>query len=127
MAYAKKEYENLLAEIAGSGGDTAKMMELLQKLRDDFDEREGELKRYRETGDKDKPQGADREERKIEAEAKADDKADEGERREAYSADYKQKYEDLREEYLKRFFGVDKERDDEERRPEDVDFDDLFD
>lgn len=126
MLFGKKEHEDLLAEIAGSGGDTAKMMELLQKLRDDFDDREGELKRYREASDKNEPQGAQAEDEKIQKEAKEDDKSDGGERRDAYDIDYKQKYESLKEEYLNRFFGGDKSEEDADRRPEDVDFSDLF-
>lgn len=44
----KEEHENLLKQIADSGGDTANMLDLMQKLRDDFDEREGMLKKYSE-------------------------------------------------------------------------------
>lgn len=59
MAYTREEYENLLKEIANSGGDTPAMMELLQKLRDDYDEREGLLKRYGEERDKRAPEGSE--------------------------------------------------------------------
>lgn len=86
MAYTREAYTNLLREIAMSGGDTPKMLELLQKLRDDFDEREGMLRRYGERKDRLEPAGERREEREIREESREDDREDGGERRRAYDA-----------------------------------------
>lgn len=47
----REEHETLLEEIARSGGDTEKMAEAFDKLRAEYDEREGMLKYYRETYD----------------------------------------------------------------------------
>lgn len=105
MAYTREEYENLLKEIANSGGDTPAMMELLQKLRDDYDEREGLLKRYGEEGDKRAPEGSEEERDKIRKESEEDNIEDKGERRIAYD-DYvpREDYEELRKKYIERFF-----------------------
>lgn len=105
MAYTPEEYENLLKEIANSGGDTPAMMELLQKLRDDYDEREGMLKRYGEERDKKAPEGSEEEREKIRKESEEDDVEDKGERRIAYE-DYvpREEYETLRKKYIERFF-----------------------
>lgn len=120
MSFTKKEHDNLLMEIAKSGGDTPKMLELMQKLRDDFDDREGELKRYRETADKKPPEGTKAEERKIVEESEEDNREDGGERRRAYDVDpdgetrdrrgvsrdvvSRADYEDLKNKYIERFF-----------------------
>lgn len=120
MAFTKKEHDNLLMEIAKSGGDTPKMLELMQKLRDDFDDREGELKRYRETADKKPPEGIREEERKVVEESEEDNREDGGERRRAYGVDpdgetrdrrgvsrdvvSRADYEDLKNKYIERFF-----------------------
>lgn len=105
MAYTPEEYENLLKEIANSGGDTPAMMELLQKLRDDYDEREGMLKRYGEERDKKAPEGSEEEREKIRKESEEDDVEDKGKRRIAYE-DYvpREEYETLRKKYIERFF-----------------------
>lgn len=105
MAYTPEEYENLLKEIANSGGDTPAMMELLQKLRDDYDEREGMLKRYGEERDKKAPEGSEEEREKIRKESEEDNVEDRGERRIAYE-DYvpREEYETLRKKYIERFF-----------------------
>lgn len=105
MAYTREEYENLLKEIANSGGDTPAMMELLQKLRDDYDEREGLLKRYGEERDKRAPEGSEEERDKIRKESEEDNIEDKGERRIAYD-DYvpREDYEELRKKYIERFF-----------------------
>lgn len=105
MAYTREEYENLLKEIANSGGDTPAMMELLQKLRDDYDEREGLLKRYGEERDNRAPEGSEEERDKIRKESEEDNIEDKGERRIAYD-DYvpREDYEELRKKYIERFF-----------------------
>lgn len=135
MAFTKEEHENLLREIAESGGDTPNMLELMQKLRDDFDERESELRRYHEESDKEEPEGVEKEEKEIEGESKEDDKEDGGERRRAYGAlkDYvsRSDYENLRNKYIARFFSTPEEskKDQKENVKEDgkkKSFDELF-
>lgn len=142
----KEEHENLLKEIANSGGDTANMLKLLQRLRDDFDEREGMLKRYGEERDKERPQGEEKEYEKLKDEAREDDKEDGGERRRAYGdsarrrggddrRDYvpRDEYERLRREYIDRFFSspreADREQDEDIRKDDKADkmtFEELF-
>ena len=41
MALTKIEHDDILKKIAESGGETVDMLDDIQKLRDDFDEREG--------------------------------------------------------------------------------------
>lgn len=48
----KEEFMNILEKVSETGGFTEEMLDDLQRLKDDFDEREGELKHYRETADK---------------------------------------------------------------------------
>lgn len=81
------------------------MMELLQKLRDDYDEREGLLKRYGEERDKRAPEGSEEERDKIRKESEEANIEDKGERRIAYD-DYvpREDYEELRKKYIERFF-----------------------
>lgn len=135
MAFTKEEHENLLREIAESGGDTPKMLELMQKLRDDFDEREGELRRYHEERDKEEPEGLEKKEEEIEQESEEDDKEDGGERRKAYGAlkNYVSRadYEDLRNKYIERFFSTPEEAKKEQKKNvkedgEKKSFDELF-
>lgn len=153
MAMVKEEHENLLKEIAASGGDTPKMLELLQKLRDDFDEREGMLKRDGEKKDKDIPAGERKEDEKIRKESEEDNVRDGGERRKAYDSTAWEEdkdmhrrgkeisrdmvsradYEALRQKYIERFFTSPKEviRDQKEdiRKDDGVSgltFEDLF-
>lgn len=52
MAMTREEYMQLLEKISETGGFTENMLDDLQRLRDDFDEREGELQRYKETADR---------------------------------------------------------------------------
>lgn len=110
MSYTPEEYQDLLKEIANSGGDTPKMLELLQKLRDDYDEREGELRRYKETKDKETPEGEKEEREKIREESREDDKEDRGERLRAYEGKRdmvsREDYEELRRKYIERFFST---------------------
>lgn len=108
MAFTKQEHEDLLKEIAASGGDTPKMLELMQKLRDDFDEREGMLKKLGEKRDSETPEGTRAEEEKIRDESRKDNEEDGGERRKAYDAlgdtVSRADYEALRRKYIDRFF-----------------------
>lgn len=103
--YAKEEHENLLKEIAATGGDTPAMLELLQKLRDDFDEREGELRRYGEAEDSEAPDATAEDER-IADESREDNREDGGLRRDPLPEDMvsRAEYEDLRRKYIERFF-----------------------
>ena len=105
MAMVRDEYENLLKEIAETGGPTDKMMELLQKLRDDFDDREGELRRRGEEADKENP-ATPGEEEKLREESEVDNKEDGGLRRDPMEGYVKQSdYDDLKRRYIERFFG----------------------
>lgn len=111
MALTKKEHEDLLREIAETGGDTANMLELMQKLRDDFDEREGELRRYGEERDKERPEEAEKEDERIRRESREDDKEDRGERRDPLSKDVvsRAEYDELKRKYIDRFFSTPEE------------------
>lgn len=51
MAMSRDEYMQLLEKIADTGGFTESMLDDIQRLRDDYDERMGELERYKETKD----------------------------------------------------------------------------
>lgn len=107
MALNKDEHENLLKEIAMTGGDTDNMLKLLQRLRDDFDEREGMLRKEGEERDKESPDtGKEREE--IREESEEDDKEDKGLRRDPLSRDMvsRKEYDDLKRKYIERFFGT---------------------
>lgn len=100
----KEEHNDLLEQIARSGGDTEHMLELIKKLQDAYDEREGELARYREKYDGENAKDKVRE----------DDKED-----------YRSKYEELRKNYIDRFFGKAKDEIMEETK-EDVKRDGEF-
>lgn len=88
--------EKILRRIMESGGMTEDMERDVERLKDDFDEREGILKRYGETYD-----GEDRDEYDY---SERDDinvytpKEEE--------KDWKQEYDDLKERYMNRFFGT---------------------
>lgn len=88
--------EKILRRIMESGGMSEDMEQDIERLRDDFDEREGILKRYGETYD-----GEDRDEYDY---SERDDiniytpKEEE--------KDWKQEYDNLKERYMNRFFGT---------------------
>ena len=101
----------ILDEIWESGGLSEEMSELIARLKDDFDEREGILSKFGEVYD-----GEDKDE--------YDYKINEVE-------DYKSKYLDLKKKYKDRFFG--KAKDIEDEQIEDIKrdgtkqtFEDLF-
>lgn len=119
----RKSFYDLIAEIEASGGETDKMKELLQKLRDDFDEREGELNRYREKRDKETP-GTEKETRKIEEESKEDNREDGGERRDPI--DYKNAYEEMKKELVDRLMGYRESKEEEKEEEEKRRIADLF-
>lgn len=102
MAFTKEEHDNLLKEIAMTGGDTPKMLELMQKLRDDFDEREGELRRLHESADTTPIEGEEKADTEIREEAEKDNADDGGLRRDPIT---REEYENLRRAYINRFFG----------------------
>ena len=88
--------EKILRRIMESGGMTEDMERDVERLKDDFDEREGILKRYGETYD-----GEDR------------DEYDYSERDDiniyttnVEEKDWKQEYDNLKERYMNRFFGT---------------------
>lgn len=88
--------EKILRRIMESGGMSEDMEQDIERLKDDFDEREGILKRYGETYD-----GEDRDEYDY---SERDDiniytpKEEE--------KDWKQEYDNLKERYMNRFFGT---------------------
>lgn len=88
----KKGIERLLSEIMLSGELTPDMEENIQKLRDEFDEREGILQKYGETYD-----GEDEEYEWKERE----DSEDKDEEQDVW----KTRYQELKEQYVERFFG----------------------
>lgn len=131
MAYTREEYTNLLKEIAMSGGDTPKMMGLLQKLRDDYDEREGMLKRYNETAGTTPIDGEPKAAEEIRQESEEDNREDGGERRDPVSREeferLKADYDNMRRTYIDSYFGEGTDVvEQEEATPEVTDFDDLF-
>ena len=131
MAYTREEYINLLKEIAMSGGDTPKMMGLLQKLRDDYDEREGMLKRYNETADTKPIEGETKAAEEIRKESEEDDRKDGGERRDPVSREeferLKADYDNMKRTYIDSYFGEGTDVVKQAEHPTEVtDFDDLF-
>lgn len=116
MALSKEEHDNILRKISETGGFTADMMDEIQKLRDDYDEREGMLKKYGETKDK-TINDRDKDEIKTDGEK---------------IINWKSKYEDLKKEYYDRFFTTTaseakKEQDiDIKEDGEDLSFEELF-
>lgn len=81
----KNEVDELIRKIADTGGATDDMMEDLKKLSDEFDEREGELNRYRE--EKDTTEGKE-------------EVREEG----AELVNWKEKYDEMKNRYMDRFF-----------------------
>ena len=104
MALTKAEHENLLKEIARTGGDTDNMLKLLQRLRDDFDERQGMLRKDGEEKDKESP-STEKERKEIRRESREDDERDGGLRRDPLEGYVTRKeYDELRRKYIDRFF-----------------------
>lgn len=110
MAMTKDEHEALLRRIAETGGATPEMLDDIQKLRDEYDEREGMLRRYGEERDKNPPDG----------ERSQEDKDEEGERRsdkkevDRDDIDWKGEYEKIRKQYVERFFSSPEKAKDEQ-------------
>lgn len=95
----------ILRRIMESGGMTDDMEEDVRRLQDDFDEREGILRKYGETYD-----GEDRDEYEF---SERDGTAIYTPREEDKLADdWRIKYEEMKKRYLDRFFGTDEIEDD---------------
>lgn len=95
----------ILRRIMESGGMTDDMEEDVRRLQDDFDEREGILRKYGETYD-----GEDRDEYEF---SERDGTSNYTPREEDKLADdWRIKYEEMKKRYLDRFFGTDEIEDD---------------
>lgn len=113
--------DKLLRKIMESGGLTDDMEEAIRRLRDDYDEREGILRKYGEVYD-----GED----KDDYEYTPYERKEDNER----SGDYvsREEYEGLRKRYIDRFFGgrvdeiIDETREDVKRDGEKQTFDTLL-
>lgn len=95
----------ILRRIMESGGMTDDMEEDVRRLQDDFDEREGILRKYGETydgEDRDEYEFSERDGTSIYTPREEDKLAD----------DWRIKYEDMKKRYLDRFFGTDEIEDD---------------
>lgn len=104
----KNGMNKILRRIMETGGMTPDMEEDIQRLRDDFDERESILKKYGETYD-----AEDMDEYEF-AERDADTIYTPKEK-ENNEKEWRTKYEEMKARYLDRFFGgVDSEKDFEE-------------
>ena len=88
--------EKILRRIMESGGMTEDMEQDIERLKDDFDEREGILKRYGETYD-----GEDRDEYDYSERDGINIYTPKEEEK-----DWKQEYDNLKERYMNRFFGT---------------------
>lgn len=95
----------ILRRIMESEGMTKDMEEDVQRLQDDFDEREGILRKYGETydgEDRDEYEFSERDGTSIYTPREEDKLAD----------DWRIKYEEMKKRYLDRFFGTDEIEDD---------------
>lgn len=120
----------ILRRIMESGGMTEDMEEDVRRLQDDFDEREGILRKYGETydgEDRDEYEFSERDGTSIYTPREEDKLAD----------DWRIKYEEMKKRYLDRFFGTDeiedvyfetmrKTREDVKRDGEPQSFDELL-
>lgn len=122
----KTGMNKILRRIMETGGLTPDMEEDIQRLRDDFDEREGILKKYGETYD-----GEDMDEYEYTYEIYTPKEEEKD------AKDWRTKYEEMKARYLDRFFGgvdndknfeetMDETREDVERDGEPQTFDELL-
>ena len=119
----KRGMDKILRRIMETGGLTEDMEKDIDRLRSDFDEREGMLRRYGETYD-----GEDRDEyewRERDEERREDSDRDDREiytpREEAKDyEDWRGRYEEMRQRYLDRFFGGRDEGEEYRETEEDV-------
>lgn len=98
----------ILRSIMESGGMTEDMERSVRRLQDDFDEREGILKKYGETYD-----GEDRDE--YEFSGRDTDEIYTPREEEKLADDWRAKYEEMKSRYLDRFFGTDEIEEDFDR------------
>lgn len=98
MSMTKEEHDALLRRIAETGGATPEMLDDIQKLRDEYDEREGMLRRYGERYDGENRERKEREESPPEEREKDLDGVD------REDIDWRGKYEEIRKKYVERFF-----------------------
>lgn len=126
----KTGMNKILRRIMETGGLTPDMEEDIQRLRDDFDEREGILKKYGKTYD-----GEDMDE--YEYTGRDTDEIYTPKEEEKDAKDWRTKYEEMKARYLDRFFGgadndknfeetMDETREDVERDGEPQTFDELL-
>lgn len=94
----KTGMNKILRRIMETGGMTPDMEEDIQRLRDDFDEREGILKKYGETYD-----GEDADDYEFTERATVDIYTPMEEEKDADA--WRRKYDDMKARYLDRFFG----------------------
>lgn len=104
----KSGMTKILRKIMESGGMTEDMERSVRRLQDDFDEREGILKKYGETYD-----GEDRDE--YEFSGRDTDEIYTPREEEKLADDWRAKYEEMKSRYLDRFFGTDEIEDDFDR------------
>lgn len=126
----KTGMNKILRRIMETGGLTSDMEEDIQRLRDDFDEREGILKKYGETYD-----GEDSDE--YEYTGRDTDEFYTPKEEEKDAKEWRAKYEEMKARYLDRFFGgvdndknfektMNETREDVERDGEPQTFDELL-
>lgn len=126
----KTGMNKILRRIMETGGLTPDMEEDIQRLRDDFDEREGILKKYGETYD-----GKDIDE--YEYTGRDMDEIYTSKEEEKGAKEWRTKYEEMKARYLDRFFGgvdndknfeetMNETREDVERDGEPQTFDELL-
>ncbi len=104
----KSGMTKILRKIMESGGMTEDMERSVRRLQDDFDEREGILKKYGETYN-----GEDRDE--YEFSGRDTDEIYTLREEEKLADDWRAKYEEMKSRYLDRFFGTDEIEDDFDR------------
>lgn len=90
----KAGVEKLLRKIMETGGLTNDMADEIKKLKDELDEREGILRKYGEVYDGEDKDEYEWKERQLDAREVPDE--------------WEKKYYDLKKEYVDRFFGTDK-------------------
>lgn len=123
MPLTRSGVNKILRRIMETGGLTDDMETDIKRLQDDFDEREGLLKRYGETYD-----GEDLDEYEFKENLPTQIDEDEN---------YKEKYESMKQKYLDRFFGgvdmkeeveevKEETKEDVERDGTEQSFEDLF-
>lgn len=94
----KTGMDKILRRIMETGGLTEDMERNIDRLRSDFDEREGILRRYGETYD-----GEDMDE--YEWRGRDDESREDSDRDDKDYEDWRGRYEEMRQRYLDRFFG----------------------